>query len=100
MKKLFKRIKESKVIKKFVGPAVGVLADGFPFGTTILKGFTGAAGVVWEDKNQDGKVQLSEINWTYASTFIAVALLIRFDIVPVKVLLEAARVMLTLVGGS
>jgi len=100
MKKLFNKLKDSKVVKKFIGPVIETIADIVPFGGVALKAVKGVANNIYEDKNKDGKVQLNEINWSYAATFFVIVLLLRFEIVSVDILLEAAKIILELVGGG
>ena len=55
---------------------------------------------LYQDKNKDGKIQFNEFNFTYIITFFVIVLLLRFEIVSVDILLEAAKIILELVGGG
>lgn len=99
MKKLFKKLKDSKVIKA-LKPVVKTVAGFLPGGRPALDVLTSSASALWEDKNNDGKVQLNEIKWEYIAGIIAMAILMRFEVVTKADLLNAAEVILTLLGGS
>lgn len=91
MKKIFKKLKESKIINSIIDLA----ADSLPFGTTARK----VVSNLWTDKNDDGKIQFKEIRWDLIGGLIGIAVLLRFDIITVEGLTSAANMILKVLGG-
>ena len=79
-----------------VKTAVGFIPGGRP----ALDIITSIPKAVYEDKNKDGKIQLNEIRWEYIGGIIAMGVLMRFDLVSKADLVNAAEVILTLLGGE
>ena len=91
MKKKFKDTKVGKVLKF----GVNLAADSLPFGTTAKN----IVSNLWSDKNEDGKIQFGEIRWDLIGGLIGIAVLLRFEIITVEGLTQAANVILKVLGG-
>ena len=91
MKKLFNKIKESKVFRTVIDLA----ADSLPFGTTAKN----IIGNLWTDVNSDGRVQFGEVRWDLIAGLIGMAILLRFDVITVEGLSDAANIILKIMGG-
>ena len=91
MKKLFKKLKDSKVIKSVIDLA----ADSLPFGTTARN----LVKNLWKDENNDGKIQFNEVRWDLIGGLVGIAILLRFDIISVEGLTSAANIILKVLGG-
>jgi len=100
MKKLFKRLNDSEFIHKYVAPVVKLVISFIPAGRPFLDVVVSAGKALWDDKNKDGKFQLNELRWEYIGGLIAVALLLRFDIIEKTDLIAIAEFILSLLGGE
>ncbi|MDA1120884.1 MAG: hypothetical protein O2887_10420 [Bacteroidetes bacterium] len=91
MKKKFKNTKVGKIL----GSVVNLAADSLPFGTTVKNIFSS----LWIDNNEDSKIQFGEIRWDLIGGLIGIAVLLRFEIITVEGLTQAANVILKVLGG-
>jgi len=81
MKKLFKKLKDSKVFKNVIGPAAKIIAGFIPGARPLLDIGSDLVSKIWIDKNEDGKVQLNEIAWTQVAIFFGIIASLKFGLV-------------------
>lgn len=81
MKKLFKKLKDSKLFNNVVAPVALGIAGFIPGARPLLDIGSNAVSKLWVDKNEDGKIQLNEIAWPQIAIFFGIVVSLKFGLV-------------------